>query len=65
MKIKELLYNIAIVFVIVLVVSVIVTYLWNLVVHGSGSVDWDISLVFALSIGIALPLSWALRVKEK
>lgn len=65
MKIKELLLDIAVVFAIVLVVSVIVTYLWNLVAHGSGSVDWDISLVFAFSIGIALPLSLAFRVKEK
>ena len=65
MKVKELLFNILIVFVIVLVVSVIVTYLWNLAVYESGSVDWEISLVFALATGIALPLSWALRVKEK
>ena len=53
------------VFVIVLVVSIIVTYLWNLVVHGSGLVDWEVSLLFALSLGIALPLSWALAAKEK
>jgi len=52
-------------FAVVLVVSVIVTYLWNLVAHGSGAIDWEISLVFALSIGIALPVSLALRTKEK
>ena len=64
-KIKKLLLNIAVVFVIILVVSIIMTYLWNQLVYGSGSVDWEFSLVFALTIGIALPLSWALRVKEK
>ena len=65
MKIKELLVNFVIMFAVVLVVSVIVTYLWNLVAHGSGAIDWEISLVFALSIGIALPVSLALRTKEK
>ncbi len=65
MKIKELLVNLVITFPIVLVVSIVVTYLWNLVVHGSGAIDWEISLVFALSIGLALSVSWALRTKEK
>jgi len=65
MKIKEFLVNFVIVFAVVLVVAVIMTYLWNLIVHGSGAVDWNISLVFALSMGIALPVSWALRTKEK
>jgi len=65
MKVKEFLVNFVIVFAVVLVAAVIVTYLWNLTVHGSGAVDWNISLVFALSMGIALPVSWALRTKEK
>jgi hypothetical protein len=65
MEIKELLVNFVIVFAVVLVIAVIVTYLWNLILHGSGAVDWNISLVFALSMGIALPVSWALRTKEK
>jgi len=65
MKIKEFFVNFLIVFAVVLVVAVIMTYLWNLTLHGSGAVDWNISLVFALSMGIALPVSWALRTKEK
>lgn len=65
MKIKEFFVNFLIVFAVVLVVAVIMTYLWNLILHGSGAVDWNISLVFALSMGIALPVSWALRTKEK
>lgn len=52
-------------FPIVLVVSVIVTYLWNRVAYGSGAIDWEISLVFAFSTGIVLSVSWALRTKEK
>jgi hypothetical protein len=65
LRIKELLVNFVTTFPVVLVASVIVTYLWNLVAHGSGAIDWEISVVFALSIGIVLSVSWALRTKEK
>ncbi len=52
--------NIAIGFVtvgpIVLVVSIIVAYLYSLVVHGNGQMDWELSLRLAIIFGIALPI---------
>lgn len=50
------------VFSIVLVVSVIVTFLFNLIVHGVGVIDWDSSFRFAIILGVALP--W-IRQREK
>jgi hypothetical protein len=64
LKIKKLLLDFIIAFAVVLVFSVIVTYLWNLIEHGSGAVDWGISLIFAISVGVALSVSWARRPKQ-
>jgi hypothetical protein len=65
MKIKELLVGFVVTFVVVLVVAAIVTYLWNLIVHGQSVVDWEMSFRLAIALGVALPISWALRSREK
>jgi len=65
MKIKGLLVGFAITFAVVLVVTAIVTYLWNLIVHGQSVVDWEISFRLAIALGVALPISWTLRSREK
>ena len=56
MNIKKLLIDFLTTFVVVLVVSAIVTFLYSLIVHGSSDVDWDTSFRFAIILGIALPL---------
>jgi len=56
MKIKKLLIDFITTFAVVLVVSAIVSFLYSLIVHGSGVVDWDTSFRLAIIFGIALPL---------
>ncbi len=57
MNFKKLAPEFAINFIIALVVSVIVTYLFNLIVHSSGVIDWETSFRFALILGIVIPLA--------
>ena len=54
MNIKRLLGDFVTVFAVTLVISVIVTLLWNLIVHGAKIVDWESSLRFAILFGIIL-----------
>jgi len=51
------------IFSIVLVVSVIVTLLFNLIVHGYGVIDWETSFRISLILGVALP--WIHRREKK
>ena len=52
MNIKEFLIGFVTVFAVVLVVTAIVTYLWSLIAHGAGEIDWGRSLRFAVIFGI-------------
>lgn len=56
MSIKGLLADFVIAFGVTLVVSVIVTLLWNTVVQRSTTIDWESSFRFAIVLGIILPL---------
>lgn len=51
------------IFSIVLVVSVIVTFLFNLIVHGLGAIDWESAFRISLILGVALP--WIHRREKK
>jgi hypothetical protein len=42
--------------VIALVVSALVSYLYSLLVHGTGLVDWEGSIRIAVIFGIVFPL---------
>ena len=55
MNIKKLLVDFLTVFAITLIVSVIVTLLWNLIFHGARSIDWETSFRFAILFGTILP----------
>jgi hypothetical protein len=56
MKIKKILLDTVVTFVITLVVAIVVTLLWNLIVEKKGAiVDWRISFTMALVMGIVLP----------
>jgi len=54
MNIKKLVFEFVTVFAISLATTVIVTFLWNIIGHGEGSIDWEISFRFAVIFGIIL-----------
>jgi len=62
MNIKKYAINFTIIFTIALVVNIIVSFLYSLIVHGLGVIDWETSFRFAIVLGIALP--W-IRQREK
>ena len=62
MNIKRILINFVVVFALTLVVSAIVTFLWNLIRHGVGTIDWGTAFRLAIIIGILL--TW-IKVREK
>jgi hypothetical protein len=55
MHIKKYLVDFVTVFAVTLIVCVIVTLLWNLIVHGASTIDWETSFRFAILFGIILP----------
>ncbi len=63
MYIKKLLADFAIVFSVTLVVVVIVTLIWNLVFHGSITIDWESSFRLAIYFGTILP--WIVSRSKK
>jgi len=65
MNIQKLLIDFVTTFVLVLAVSVIVTFLYSLIVHGAGTVDWETSFRFAIIFGIVLPWIRARESKKK
>ena len=52
MNIKKLLVVFVTAFAVNLTVSAIVTLLWNFIVHGVSTVDWEASFRFATVFGI-------------
>ncbi len=64
MNIKRLLIDFIGLFLLVLVVTSVVTYLWNLVFHEAGAVDWETSFRLAIILGIVLPVTKVLEHKK-
>jgi hypothetical protein len=65
MNIKNLLITFVTVFAVTLIVSVVVTLLWNVIVNGANTIDWDTSIRFATVFGIIFScLIQGLRVKS-
>ena len=62
MKLKQYLIDFAVMFAAVLAVNLIVMFLYGLIVHGSGTLDWESAFTFAISLGMILP--W-IRRQEK
>jgi hypothetical protein len=54
MNIKKLAVEFVTVFVVALVTTAIVTFLWNIIGHGASAVDWETSFRFATIFGIIL-----------
>jgi len=65
MKIKKFLIQFVIYFSLVFVVNAIVVYVWNLVRHGEGAFDWQLSFTLAIIVGIILAVERARKSKEK
>ena len=65
MNIKTLLVEFVTVFAVTLIVSAVVTLLWNLIFHGASTIDWETSFRFAILFGIILPWIEMRRSKEK
>ena len=65
MNIKRSLVDFVTVFAVTLIVCVIVTLLWNLIVHGTSTIDWETSFLFAILFGIILPWIETRRSKVK
>lgn len=59
MSSRQFLLDMAITVPVTFLVAVVVTYLYNLVAHGMGAVDWDAAFELALVVGIVLPLAQA------
>jgi hypothetical protein len=56
MNLKEVVTGFLLVGPIVLVVSLVVSFLYSLIVHGSGLWDWELSIRLAIIFGIAIPI---------
>lgn len=54
---KKFLIDMGITIPITFVVAALVTFLYGLIVHGSGVVDWETSFFLAILLGIVLPVS--------
>lgn len=56
MKLQRFLVDFTITAIVTFMVATVVTYLYNLVAHGSGWVDWGTAIELAIVFGIVLPL---------
>jgi H+/Cl- antiporter ClcA len=65
MNTKKLVVEFGTVFVVTLVISAIVTFLWNLIGHGESTIDWETSFRFAIIFGIILTWAKSRETKEK
>jgi len=57
MNVKQLLISFVATFVVGLLVTALVTWLWTLIFDGAGVINWQVAFSLALAVGIAVPLS--------
>lgn len=65
MNIKKLVVEFGTVFVVTLMTTAIVTFLWNIIGHGASAIDWETSFRFAIIFGITLTWVKSRGIKEK
>jgi hypothetical protein len=65
MNIQKLAIEFITVFAVTLVTTAIVTFLWNIIGHGVGAIDWETSFRFAIIFGIILTWMKSRETKEK
>ena len=57
MKFKKFLNDFIIVFLITLAVTVIITFVWNLLFHNTGAPNWETSFQLSLIFAVIIPLT--------
>jgi hypothetical protein len=65
MNLKNILRGFIVYFVLVLVVSAVVSYLYSLIAHGQGVLDWESSFRFAFVFGVTLPIVGEIERRKK
>ena len=65
MNIKKLVVEFVTVFAVVLVITAIVTFLWNIIGHGESTIDWETSFLFNIILGFILTWVKSRETKEK
>ncbi|GEM_PF-1498227 len=65
MNLTNVLRGFIVYFVLVFVVSAVVSYLYGLVAHGHGVIDWESSFRFAFIFAIALPIVGEFERRKK
>ena len=65
MSIKKFVVEFVSVFVVTLVTTAVVTFLWNIIGLGSSAVDWETAFRFAIIFGIILTWGKSREIKEK
>jgi hypothetical protein len=64
MNIVSFLRSFLIIFGLVFIVTTITTYLYSLIAHGAGLIDWESAFRFGLILGISLPLAAKFQGKK-
>ncbi len=54
MNFKQIFFYFVTIFVLVLIISAIVTFLYSLIVHSAGKVNWETAFQLAIIFGIVL-----------
>ncbi len=54
---KSLLIRMAVTIPVTFAIAAIVTYLYSLIAHGAGAVNWETAVNMAFVVGIVLPLA--------
>jgi hypothetical protein len=62
---KTLVVEFGTVFVVTLVTAALVTFLWNIIGHGTSAIDWETSFRFAIIFGIILTWAKSRETREK
>lgn len=57
MSVKDFFTGFSLVFLTAFAVTMIVTYLYSLVVHGHGEVNWETVFELSLILGILIPFT--------
>lgn len=55
MNMRRWVVDVVIVFSVTLVVSMVVSVLWNLIAHKTTAIDWETSFRFAIVLAIIVP----------
>ncbi len=64
MSTKKILFDFLAIFSITLVSAILSTFLYSLIVHGTGMVDWETSFRLAFILGIVLSFANERKRKE-